>query len=128
MKKCFVILIAIHFSTGNVILPALMKISPLIEHFHQHKMENPAITLLSFLYLHYSDVSHLEKHHADHENLPWHFDDCCSFFVCQHHQLMYEQQFYFQNHVIPLKIEKASFVSAFHDQSPIHTIFQPPRC
>jgi hypothetical protein len=60
----------------QILLPAmdvreLTKLPDLLQHYHEHKAENPSINFLSFLKLHYTNASHHEQDHERHHELPF---------------------------------------------------------
>ena len=52
-------------------LHELSKVPALMEHFEKHKKENPGITFLAFLALHYSNTEHHEQDQQAHHQLPF---------------------------------------------------------
>ncbi len=49
----------------------LEKLPDLIQHYQEHKAENPSINFLSFLKLHYTNANHHEQDHERHHELPF---------------------------------------------------------
>ena len=48
----------------------LTKLPDLLQHFREHRTENPSINFLSFLKLHYTNAIHHEQDHERHHQLP----------------------------------------------------------
>jgi hypothetical protein len=49
----------------------LSKLPALWEHYQKHRSENPGMSLLSFLQLHYENPNHHNQDHQTHDSLPF---------------------------------------------------------
>lgn len=49
----------------------LTKLPDLLQHYKEHKVENPSISFLAFLKLHYTNPNHHEQDHERHHELPF---------------------------------------------------------
>ena len=49
----------------------LAKLPDLVQHYQEHRTENPSISFFAFLELHYTNASHHEQDHERHHKLPF---------------------------------------------------------
>jgi hypothetical protein len=64
MKKIFTIILAVLLLNGVTELHQFLKLPLLLNHFRHHRVEDPAISLLEFLKIHYST----DQHPADNDD------------------------------------------------------------
>jgi len=71
MKRFLVWVMLLQFATGYNVLAELMRIPAFLEHYVEHQLETPGLSLAQFLQLHYSASTHA---HSDdcHSKLPLH--------------------------------------------------------
>lgn len=79
MRRAMVILF-FPFLVANAMMPAIgrgeiQKIPALITHFLEHRNQNPDMSFLAFLQLHYEDVNHHNQDHDKHQQLPLNHHD-----------------------------------------------------
>ena len=48
-----------------------IKVPELLKHFENHKQEDPSISFLEFLHLHYGDSQHAHRDQQHHQKLPF---------------------------------------------------------
>lgn len=60
MRNLIIFSLALLLITSSTELHQFMKIPFLLQHFHDHKNEDPSLSLLAFLKIHYTD-----NHHPD---------------------------------------------------------------
>lgn len=75
MKRVLSITIAL-FILAESLLPAhdlheFVKLPALIQHFHEHRSEDPDMSLVAFIQLHYNNAQHHEQDHSNHDELPF---------------------------------------------------------
>jgi hypothetical protein len=114
----------------SVLLDEVWKVSSLVAHFQEHKAENPNLTIVNFLKLHYSQdfQAHESKH--DHSKLPLkdHNAACASAAIAIPASnidfstafLPYKTLFFLKKQGFPRHNEHFSVASLFD-------IWQPPR-
>lgn len=104
----------------------LLKIPVLLEHFKEHKQEDPSICFWDFIKLHYFDPIVVDDDYQRDQQLPFRDADCCiitssSVFECLSFamdiQAPTELQ---QEHHLYNEVNKPQYNS--------FDIFQPPRC
>jgi hypothetical protein len=105
----------------------LLKIPVLLEHFKEHKKEDPAISFWSFIKLHYFDPLVIDQDYQRDQQLPFRDADCCVLTVsgiCECQQI-----------AITLQHPPVESIQEFHlfdDTGKLQfasfDIFQPPRC
>lgn len=75
IRSAILVILTVTFVTEslfpNADLLELTKIPELLKHFEDHKQENPSITLLEFLHLHYADSHHANQDRPLHQKLPF---------------------------------------------------------
>ncbi|MBL7857269.1 MAG: hypothetical protein JNM57_06240 [Cyclobacteriaceae bacterium] len=49
----------------------LAKVPALFDHYQEHKNENPALSFIAFVNLHYANTEHHEQDHHQHHELPF---------------------------------------------------------
>lgn len=104
----------------------LLKIPVLLEHFKEHKQEDPSISFWSFIKLHYFDPIVVDDDYQRDQQLPFRDTDCCivtTASVCECLQVTVEIQ--------PLSEQSKEFHLFNEINKPQFTsfdIFQPPRC
>jgi hypothetical protein len=107
-------------------MPELSKMSALVKHYQFHQQENPDISIFSFFNLHYCDVQHMTKYHNDHEDLPFHYDDCYAMFAG--HKFEPVTSFSLSESITVTEITKGPRTGNFFSRDILINIFQPPRC
>lgn len=58
MKKIFTIILAVLLLNGVTELHQFLKLPSLLNHFRHHRMQDPSISLLEFLKIHYTTNQH----------------------------------------------------------------------
>jgi len=80
MKQGVSWVLAILLLAGSFLPPMetheLYKLHALVRHFEKHRGENPDMSFMEFLDLHYSSTPHHHQDHQTHQELP---------FSCNHH-------------------------------------------
>lgn len=59
----------------------LLKIPVLMQHYKEHKKENPRISFMAFLKMHYSGIFVVDSDYSRDNQLPFRTADCLSFTV-----------------------------------------------
>jgi hypothetical protein len=70
MKKCLVILLSLQLLFGNTLLPELVKLPRLFEHYFEHKTCDTHLSFYNFIKMHYADPDHQESDEDNHKKLP----------------------------------------------------------
>ena len=130
MKILFSIVMAF-LITAEAMLPGmdvheLTKLPDLLEHYHEHKKNNPEITVVAFLKLHYEDVRHHEQDHQNHHKLPLsnhHHQHNCNL----HHVLFTIPDVTVSLAVEPLQRENKVVYKTPTELNFYGSIWQPPR-
>ena len=124
MKKWFTIMILSMYLCSTTELYQFLKVPILIEHYFEHKSENPDITLLGFLKMHY-----------DHpvKDADWQTDQKLPFITHHEHPIIV----FTLNHPFRLEIKETKIlisspkISAYNDAvldwDIINSIWQPPK-
>ncbi len=68
MKKIFTIILAVLSVNGVTELHQFLKLPLLLNHFRHHRMEDPSISLLEFLKIHYSTNQHPDDNDDSEDN------------------------------------------------------------
>jgi hypothetical protein len=71
LKQLLVWMFVLQFASGHNLVAEIFRLPSLMEHFAEHQRENNAISIASFLWLHYMDTAH-EHSDSRHEHLPLH--------------------------------------------------------
>lgn len=71
MKRLITILFLLGFLYSTTELHQLLKISSLIEHYVEHKKNNPALTLLEFFTIHYAIANVVDDDYEKDQKLPF---------------------------------------------------------
>lgn len=125
MKKGIAIFFLGIFLLTNSELHQFMKIPLLIQHYHKHKQENPGISFLGFMAMHYQGRLVIDEDFAQDQQLPFQKADCADLFntVIEIPQALPVM-------VHPVKLIPVSF-RLFNSQNysfySLREIFQPPR-
>lgn len=80
-RKWFAILMIAVYAFANTELHQLLKLPVLTSHFMEHRSENPELTLVTFLYLHYILPQPKDKDYNRDMQLPFKTDVCSVFHV-----------------------------------------------
>lgn len=127
LKKFILVALAIHLLGGYEVLEQGIRLPALIGHFREHRaVENPGISFLSFLKMHYANQSH-EAADQQHDHLPLkhgHDHDC----LC--HTGIAVQATHPDWSFAPYLLKASPLFSGFLLEVPQHFmegIFQPPR-
>jgi hypothetical protein len=125
VKYCFVAIFALQFASGHNLLAEILRLPSLIEHLKEHRLENPNISIVAFLYLHYADQNH-EHSDSRHERLPLH---CHHVLIAE--TLVYQHFTFFcesENHNFQYLDSRLFFgEDRQHSNDPIFGFFRPPQ-
>ncbi len=128
MKKLFSILFLSIYLFTAIQLNEYLKIPVLVEHFSEHKQENPKLSLWDFICEHYS---HVEVFDADYEKdmkLPFKSNHSCCSCSSIFTFLSAIQTFDFENKSFQNEYKKPNFGYTFSFISNFHSsIWQPPK-
>lgn len=69
---------SLSFIQGGIVA-GVMQLPELIEHFDEHQQEDPSISWLDFLDLHYGNSEHIASGDSEHDALPLNVQDANSF-------------------------------------------------
>lgn len=110
---------------ANTELHQLAKVSAFMEHFKEHKLENPDMTLVSFVILHYFSGNLKDADYAQDMKLPFKDTDCSSW--SPSHTLPFPDPF-----VLSLLVSMEFNGLTIYDQSALPSlhlsdIWQPPK-
>ncbi len=84
MRKTALILLVAMYSLTLTEFHQLLKIPALVEHFVEHHREDPSLTLMSFLKMHYPGKYLVDDDYSKDQQLPFRSSDCSAtnaFFV-----------------------------------------------
>ncbi len=129
MKKLFIIILAIHLLSGNIVFSEVTKLAFLMEHFFQHR-QTANISFTEFLWLHYDAHSkHQQETHNDHhhESLPLKVLTVSLFLCsdCRHYPPSVCRTFAIDTTLKTNKLRPTS--PLFSDSKIRFSVFQPPR-
>jgi hypothetical protein len=125
MRKAATYLLIAFYSLTLTEFHQLLKIPALVEHYVEHHQEDPSLSLLSFLKMHYPGKFLVDDDYSKDQQLPFRSSDCSvttAFFVV----LPATQQVDPPNYPEPRKeflLENESAYSFLNSRD----IFQPPR-
>ena len=75
VKLAIIAFLAVTFLTESLFPNAevveFIKVPELLQHFENHRQENPSITFYEFLHLHYGDSQHTQRDLKHHQKLPF---------------------------------------------------------
>lgn len=129
VKSAIIVLLAVTFLTESLFPNAevleFVKIPELVQHFENHKLENPSITFLEFLSLHYGDSQHAARDTKHHHKLPFsksHYQHVAGLQVIQTPEQVTSSTDF-------TLIRKIDVVLYFEREvsTPPHGVWQPPR-
>ena len=124
MKKWISILLLSFYLVSTTELYQLLKIPTLVEHFIEHNGDNPEITLISFLKMHYDDPVKDDDYQKD-QQLPFIAHSCplaLLFTLNADFTVEIEKQIILDYHK-----EINSFYDLFYDKDASNSIWQPPK-
>jgi hypothetical protein len=104
----------------------LLKLPDMVEHYSEHKKENPSISLWQFLSIHYAHGDVQDKDHEKDMKLPFKTHDNCgsSNFIT----LLPEHQFCFEKTTCIFVIKNPHYYYAGFSNTPaLNSIWQPPK-
>lgn len=114
------------YAFANTELHQLLKLPMLVQHFVEHKEENPGITLGEFLYQHYILPQPKDADYDQDMKLPFKADVCSAF----HTVALVREVPSFSLHTIPVVYGEryyAKYQVPFFISATISDIWQPPR-
>jgi hypothetical protein len=125
VKYCFVAIFALQFASGHNLVAEALRLPSLIEHLKEHRLENPNISIVTFLYLHYADQNH-EHSDSRHERLPLHCHHVliAETLVYQHFTLFFEKE---NANIQYLESTPLFGKTLFRFNDPIFGFFRPPQ-
>ena len=128
MKKAVAIFFLSVYMLSFSEMHQFLRIPVLIQHFIEHRHQDPSISLLSFLSLHYIHQFEMDEDHQRDEQLPFRHADCCAVTT----NLSCECP---ANTVMELPVRTVETKNEFilhnedsHSLLSVADIFQPPRC
>jgi hypothetical protein len=125
MKKTGAILFLLIYLIANTELHQFLRMPVLFEHYNEHQQDNPAISLVDFLVLHYFNGDKRDGDYARDQQLPFKSDTCpeISFSIAMPPDDFPETTVQVFNLTQARVMFKSSFtISSFH-----FSIWQPPR-
>jgi hypothetical protein len=125
MRKTGAILFLLIYLVANTELHQFLRLPVLFEHYNEHRQDNPSISLVDFLMLHYFNGDNTDGDYARDQQLPFKSDTCpeISFSIAMPPDDFPETTVQVFN-LTPTRVTfKSSFaISSFH-----FSIWQPPR-
>lgn len=125
MKKTGSILFLLIYLVANTELHQFLRLPVLFEHYREHRQENPTISLVDFMVLHYFSGDTQDDDYARDQQLPFKSDTCpqVSLSIAMPPDDFPETTAQVFNLVQIRAVFKSSFnISSFH-----FSIWQPPR-
>ncbi len=123
MKHWFTLLTAFLFLLGKTELHEFCKMPTLVEHYQQHKINNPGLSFLDYLFLHYGGVHPDDNDNDDDNQLP--FKSVTDIVHVNLPVITYQENI-FAGYPAP-----AQFQNAYHNEGFLtkagNSIFHPPR-
>jgi len=79
MRKTAATFLLLFYIFGATDASQLLKLPLLVQHFITHRQENPSISFIAFMQLHYQDKTVIDKDFQEDMQLPFktHETDCC---------------------------------------------------
>jgi hypothetical protein len=71
MKRLVILSVMLIYLFGSTQVGQLVKLPILVQHYFEHKAENPGISLLSFLQIHYNDKTVIDDDYEKDMQLPF---------------------------------------------------------
>lgn len=124
MKKLVSILLLIFYLVSTTELYQLLKIPAFVEHFMEHKGENPQTTLASFLKMHYDNPVKDSDYQSD-QKLPFVSHSCTLALV-----FTVNPSFTFEIKKLSIKNHQKeinSYDTFIYDKDAVNSIWQPPK-
>ncbi|MBY0536484.1 MAG: hypothetical protein K2P88_11585 [Chitinophagaceae bacterium] len=125
MRKALGIFFLVIYSFSFSEFHQLMKIPAFIQHYTQHSKNDPSLSVLDFIKIHYKGIFEVDDDYQQDQQLPFRSSDCMvySVSICEAPVLFFEVS------PNPPVIQKQFFP---HDESAEHLaclrdVFQPPR-
>ncbi|MCG2793518.1 MAG: hypothetical protein L6262_08240 [Weeksellaceae bacterium] len=129
MKRVFALFFLTTYLISTTELSQLLKFPTLVEHYIEHKEQNPQISVIQFLVLHYEGSHSKNRHHNkdydEDQKLPFIIHSDVLNFCFVHPQPVFFESFH---KIVMVESSKVmSFDDSFLSNHFLSTIWQPPR-